>query len=91
MLVTANGKMMRMKVSDFRVIGRNTQGVKLMNMDEEDTLVSASPFQAEDEDEVPEEGMDTTDAVETQIGEPVIEEAAEGDDDSAGEEPEPEL
>jgi DNA gyrase subunit A len=54
MLVTANGKMMRMKVSDFRVIGRNTQGVKLMNMDANDKLVSASPFQAEDEDEMPE-------------------------------------
>ncbi|MFU8781388.1 MAG: DNA gyrase C-terminal beta-propeller domain-containing protein, partial [Kiritimatiellia bacterium] len=50
MLVTANGKMMRMKVSDFRVIGRNTQGVRLMNMDEGDKLVSASPFQPEDED-----------------------------------------
>jgi len=36
MLVTANGKMMRMKVSDFRVIGRNTQGVRLMNFQPED-------------------------------------------------------
>lgn len=53
MLVTAKGKMMRMKVSDFRVIGRNTQGVRLINMDEDDKLVSASPFQPED-DELPE-------------------------------------
>jgi len=50
MLVTAKGKMMRMKVSDFRVIGRNTQGVTLMNMDDDDKLVSASPFEAEDDD-----------------------------------------
>lgn len=49
MLVTAKGKMMRMKISDFRVIGRNTQGVRLMNMDADDTLVSASPFQSEDD------------------------------------------
>lgn len=47
MLITAKGKMMRMQVSDFRVIGRNTQGVRLMNMDSEDKLVSASPFQPE--------------------------------------------
>jgi len=53
MLVTAKGKMMRMKISDFRVIGRNTQGVTLINMDEDDKLVSASPFEAEDE-ELPE-------------------------------------
>ena len=50
MLVTANGKMMRMKISDFRVIGRNTQGVRLMNMDTNDKLVSASPFQPEDDE-----------------------------------------
>jgi DNA gyrase subunit A len=55
MLVTANGKMMRMKVSDFRVIGRNTQGVRLMNMDQDDQLVSASPFQPEDDSSVDEE------------------------------------
>ncbi len=51
MLVTAKGKMMRMKVSDFRVIGRNTQGVTLMNMDADDKLVSASPFEAVDDEE----------------------------------------
>jgi len=50
MLITAKGKMMRMHVSDFRVIGRNTQGVRLMNMDADDKLVSASPFQPEDGD-----------------------------------------
>jgi len=61
MLVTANGKMMRMKISDFRVIGRNTQGVKLMNMDADDKLVSASPFQAEDEEDIP-EGVDAAGA-----------------------------
>ncbi len=56
MLITAKGKMMRMHVSDFRVIGRNTQGVRLMNMDADDKLVSASPFQPEDG--VPAEDME---------------------------------
>lgn len=70
MLVTAKGKMMRMQVSDFRVIGRNTQGVRLMNMDEDDKLVSASPFQPEDEET-------ETDADQTVEAKPIEEQTPE--------------
>lgn len=48
MLITANGKMIRMAVSDMRVIGRTTQGVRLINLDKGDKLVSATTIAPED-------------------------------------------
>ncbi len=50
MLITAKGKMIRMAVSDVRVIGRATQGVRLINLDEGDKLVSATTFEPEDKE-----------------------------------------
>ncbi|MBN2301742.1 MAG: DNA gyrase subunit A [Lentisphaerae bacterium] len=47
-LVTAKGKMIRMAIDDIRVIGRATQGVKLINLDEGDKLVSATAVQPDD-------------------------------------------
>lgn len=55
MMITANGKMIRMSIDDFRVIGRSTSGVRLVNLGEGDKLVSAITFAAEDE---PEENTD---------------------------------
>jgi len=46
-MVTAQGMMVRSPISDVRVIGRNTQGVRLINLEENDTLVSASAVEAE--------------------------------------------
>jgi DNA gyrase subunit A len=40
MMITAQGQIQRIAVSDVRVMGRNTQGVRLMNLDEGDTLVA---------------------------------------------------
>jgi DNA gyrase subunit A len=58
MLVTANGMMIRIAANDIRVIGRSTQGVRLINLDEGDKLVSATPIAPEDEDlsTVPDDG-----------------------------------
>jgi DNA gyrase subunit A len=50
MLITANGMMIRMAVADISVIGRATQGVRLINLDEGDKLVSATLIETEDED-----------------------------------------
>ncbi len=47
MLITANGKMIRMAVGDVRVISRVTQGVRLINVDDGDKLVSATPVASE--------------------------------------------
>jgi len=40
MMITAKGQIQRFAVTDVRVMGRNTQGVRLMNLDEGDTLVA---------------------------------------------------
>ncbi|MDD5705321.1 MAG: DNA gyrase subunit A [Kiritimatiellae bacterium] len=47
MLMTANGMMVRTPVDQVRVIGRNTQGVRLINLDEGDTLLEAIVVPAE--------------------------------------------
>lgn len=40
MIITQQGKVLRMVVRDIRVIGRNTQGVRLIEMDADDRVVS---------------------------------------------------
>jgi DNA gyrase subunit A len=40
MMITAKGQIQRIAVKDVRVMGRNTQGVRLMNLDAGDTLVA---------------------------------------------------
>ncbi len=82
MLVTDQAKMIRMKVSDMRVIGRNTAGVRLFDVADKEQVVSAALIEADDD------GDDTDvidDAVEAGI------EPSNGETPSAadiGEEPE---
>ena len=40
LMMTAGGKIQRIKASDVGVIGRNTQGVRIMSLDGEDTLAA---------------------------------------------------
>ncbi|MBX3427246.1 MAG: DNA gyrase subunit A [Pirellulales bacterium] len=40
LMMTARGKIQRIRVADVSVIGRNTQGVKIMTLDEEDALAA---------------------------------------------------
>ena len=40
MMITARGKIQRIPVSDISIIGRNTQGVRIMSLDEGDRLVA---------------------------------------------------
>ncbi len=51
MLITAGGKMIRMQVSDIRVISRVTQGVRLINLGQDDKLVSATKVEPEEKEE----------------------------------------
>lgn len=48
-LTTDQGQVIRMKVSDISVIGRNTQGVRLINLDEKEERVTG--FAVVDDDE----------------------------------------
>jgi DNA gyrase subunit A len=57
-LITQGGVMIRMKMADLRVIARNTQGVRLIRLEEGDRLVSATTLSkevTENEEEVGEE------------------------------------
>jgi DNA gyrase subunit A len=52
MMMTARGKIQRVKVSDFNPIGRNTQGVRIMSLEEGDTLAAIVRVPREEREEV---------------------------------------
>jgi len=49
MMITKVGVIIRVPVDGIRVIGRNTQGVRVMNLDDGDTLVAVARVVKEDE------------------------------------------
>ncbi|HKX51705.1 MAG TPA: DNA gyrase subunit A [Candidatus Binatia bacterium] len=51
MLVTNNGKIIRLRMRDIRVIGRNTQGVRLIDVEEGERVVSLARLAEKEEDE----------------------------------------
>jgi len=51
MVITDQGKILRVPVSGFSVIGRNTQGVTLMNTEENEKVVAVARLAEKDEDE----------------------------------------
>ena len=51
LLMTARGKIQRIRASDISVLGRNTQGVRIMRLDEGDKLVAIVPVPKEEEEE----------------------------------------
>ncbi len=74
-MITAKGQTIRFKVSDMRVIGRNTQGVKLLNIAESDRIIALS--------RVAEENAKTDDGEQIDLGDgPEVDEAEENSDDS---------
>jgi DNA gyrase subunit A len=53
LMMTARGKLQRLAAADISVIGRNTQGVRIMSLDEGDTLVAVVRVPPEEEGETP--------------------------------------
>ena len=51
MMITKGGIIIRCPVQGIRVSGRNTQGVKLMNLDTDDRIVDVARVQKEDDDD----------------------------------------
>ncbi|HEX5105194.1 MAG TPA: DNA gyrase subunit A, partial [Pirellulaceae bacterium] len=49
LMMTARGKLQRIAAADLSVIGRNTQGVRIMSLDEGDTLVAVTRVPPEEE------------------------------------------
>ena len=51
MMVTDGGKLIRMPVEDIRIAGRKTQGVILFRTAEDESVVSVTWLDADDDDE----------------------------------------
>ncbi len=49
LIVTAKGKIIRIPVCDVRIIGRNTKGVKIVNLDENDKIERVEKIPSEDD------------------------------------------
>jgi len=60
MLITDGGKVIRLRVKDVRIIGRNTQGVRLVKLDPGERVRAVAGL-AEKEDEGPDNGTNGAD------------------------------
>ena len=49
MIITEMGKIIRLKAEDISVIGRNTQGVRLIHSEEGDKVVGVARLMEEEE------------------------------------------
>jgi DNA gyrase subunit A len=52
MIINKSGIMIRTRVSELRVMGRNTQGVRLIRLNNDDEISSIAKIEMEDEEEV---------------------------------------
>ncbi|MFI5144856.1 MAG: DNA gyrase subunit A [Ignavibacteria bacterium] len=52
MIITTRGIMIRQHVSDIRIMGRNTQGVRLIRLDDKDTISAVASVVGEEEEVV---------------------------------------
>ena len=59
LMITAHGKLQRIAAKEISVVGRNTQGVRIMNLDEGDSLVAVKRI-PHDESETDEEAGSTS-------------------------------
>jgi DNA gyrase subunit A len=78
LLITEQGMIIRTNVADIRSIGRNTQGVRVINIDENDLVVAAVKLVDKDDSDDAEEAGDEAAGDET-AGEP---ETTEDDDNT---------
>ena len=83
MLISESGQMICIGASDLRVIGRNTQGVRLVNLKDGDKLVAAAVLDPEEEAEETVEGQEGAEASADVSGE------ASANTENAAETPEP--
>ena len=56
MLISNKGKIIRMRIKDIRIIGRNTQGVRLIELEEGERVVSLARLAEKEDDEDEDEG-----------------------------------
>jgi len=56
MMMTDTGRLVRIKMDGVSVIGRNTQGVKLFGVDDDERVIGAVRVAEKQDDDIPEEG-----------------------------------
>ncbi len=64
MIINKSGITIRMAVEDLRVMGRATQGVKLINIKDSDSIAAVAKVKREEEDEEDAEAMDAENGTE---------------------------
>jgi len=69
MLITDKGKIIRMGGSDISVIGRNTQGVKLIELEPGEKVMALARLAEKEEDQGSQEGEDALEETPEQVGE----------------------
>ena len=84
MIINRSGVTIRMHVSDLRIMGRNTQGVKLINLRGKDSIASITKVDAEpDADDVePMEGEEMTQDVALNVGTEQVDNTESSDNDT---------
>ena len=68
MVVTQNGIMIRISVQDISTIGRNTQGVRVINLDEGDRVIDMAPLPVSEDEDEGETGVENGKADEEALG-----------------------
>lgn len=69
MLVTDSGRIIRLRMAELRVIGRNTQGVRLLDMGPEERVVSLALLAEKEDDIEVEEGRVTVEETDLTVEE----------------------
>ena len=67
MLIKKSGVILRMAVKDLRVVGRNTQGVRLIKLKDSDAIASVTQVPAEEEDDNLNESFNSIDGENVEI------------------------
>ena len=62
MIINKSGIAIRLGVEDLRVMGRATQGVRLINIRENDSIAAVAKVMKEEEEEILSDGLDDSDA-----------------------------
>ena len=65
MIINKSGLTIRLDVSTLRVMGRNTQGVRLINLRNDDDIEAVAKVSASKEENLPEEGQEGTEVAES--------------------------
>ncbi len=65
MIINRSGLTIRLDVSTLRVMGRNTQGVRLINLRNDDAIAAVAKVSASKEENLPEEGQEGTEVADS--------------------------